>query len=101
MTNEDIPTINEIVPNITSQLILKGAMRKSFPEERAEIEQHLHAFASASIRCSRIEPDTRSLQQYFLRQCGWNEFQAIWFRSRIEEFLVIARTTKRLENLGE
>jgi hypothetical protein len=101
MANEHTPTIDEIVPNITSQLILKGALRKSFPADREEIEQHLHAFAAASIRCSRIEPDMRSLHQYFLQECGWNEFQAIWYRSRIEEFLVIARTTKRLENLGE
>ena len=101
MTHSDIQTIDELVPHVVSQLILKEAMEKVFPDEREEIEHHLCAFGAAWIRYSRKEPDTKALQQYFRKTCGWNEFQAIWYRARIEEFFVMARANRRQENLRE
>jgi len=101
MTETGCPTMDAIVPDITSQAILNGAMTKLFPEERAEIEQHLSAFGAAVIRHNRKELDTKSLQRYFLAECGWNEFQAIWYRVRIEEFLVVARANRSQGHMGE
>lgn len=101
MSNPGMQTIEEIVPDITARVVLKGAMDRCFPDDRENIEQHLHAFGVAVIRYSRIEPDTKSLQRYFRKTCGWNEFQALWFRVRIEKCIKAARSTRKLENRSE
>jgi hypothetical protein len=101
MTNKLITTIAEFVPDITSQLILKEAMSKSFPQDREKIEPQLQAFAVAQVRFSRVDVDTKSLQRYFRNECGWNEFQAMWYKSRIDEALIVAKTIKRLGGYGE
>lgn len=90
MAVNHIQTIEKIVPHRLAQVFLRIAMEASFPEHRECIQQHLTTFASVFNRYSYTPLNTRSLQNYFLNECGWTEFRAAWYRTQIDKALTPA-----------
>jgi hypothetical protein len=87
MAIEHVQTIDRIVPHQLSRVLLRVAMQPRFPEHRESIQLHLAAFADAFNRYSPGHLNSRSLQSWFLNECGWSEFRAAWYRVQIDKAL--------------
>lgn len=85
MATQQSQRLEDLVPGVTPRMLLRGAMRRDFPEQREEILRCIEAFAETTARYGYDIPDAKSLMHVFNTEFGLPEFQAAWYILRIGE----------------